>query len=526
MTTGKEMIQQARQHWDGRITMGVSAGNMVECKCERALAPELCEWLVRTQDYYFSGLVVEENSNSWDLFYLFSGRGDKGTVQVKISAPVAERTFFSISGRVHAADWHEREAEDLFGLTFKGHPQLGDFILHDDAWQEGIEPMRSGFDFRTAVSERQPQTDWRPRRILRMPGAFIMPVGPVFGGGAESVHFQLETIGEEVIRAFPRLFFKYRAVEKIAVGRTVPEALLLAERVAGTSAFSQALAFCLAVERLGACELPGRSERLRMFLAELERLRSHLTTIAGICHSTGLVVAASQVAILEEKVLRLTGTLTGHRYLFGLAIPGGLSRDFTQSACLQVVTEAESVIQELKKIRRILWRTSSFLDRLEEVGMVSTRQVRDHGMVGPVARASDDGYDLRESLPYCEYETMDFTSAREQEGDGYARLRIFLTEAETAVRLMRRIVDDLPSGPVASPCPLVPGATVAGVETPRGATWQWVRLDEEGRIKRYRLMTPSFANWHGFHVAAENFAFQDFPIILSTFGLSVAENDR
>jgi Ni,Fe-hydrogenase III large subunit len=70
------------------------------------------------------------------------------------------------------------------------------------------------------------------------------------------------------------------------------------------------------------------------------------------------------------------------------------------------------------------------------------------------------------------------------------------------------------------------GAALGWVEAPRGAAFHWVRLDESGKISRYRIVPPSFANWHGFHLAVEKFAFQDFPIMLSTFDLSVAENDR
>ena len=67
---------------------------------------------------------------------------------------------------------------------------------------------------------------------------------------------------------------------------------------------------------------------------------------------------------------------------------------------------------------------------------------------------------------------------------------------------------------------------MGAVEAPRGAAFHWVRLDEAGRIARYRIVPPSFHNWHGFHLAVEKFAFQDFPIMLSTFDLSAAENDR
>jgi formate hydrogenlyase subunit 5 len=79
---------------------------------------------------------------------------------------------------------------------------------------------------------------------------------------------------------------------------------------------------------------------------------------------------------------------------------------------------------------------------------------------------------------------------------------------------------------VREPNPLQPGAALAWIEAPRGAAFHWVRLDENGSVARYRIAPPSFFNWHGFHLSVENFAFQDFPIILATMDLSVAENDR
>ena len=97
-----------------------------------------------------------------------------------VNSPLDETRFPSIVKFVHAADWHEREAEDLFGLVFEGHPFLGDFILHDDAWQEGVEPMRRKFSAQTNVTERRPNADWRPRRIVQESGAFVTPIGPVF----------------------------------------------------------------------------------------------------------------------------------------------------------------------------------------------------------------------------------------------------------------------------------------------------------------------------------------------------------
>ena len=161
-----------------------------------------------------------------------------------------------------------------------------------------------------------------------------MPVGPVYEGGlGESVHFLLETVGEDVIRALPRLFYNYRAVEKIAEGRSVSDVLLLAERFAATSAFAHSLAFCRAVEKIHSVEVPPRAAHLRILICELERLRHHAGAIAAICESTALAVSTAHAAIIEEELLRASCVFTGHRYLFGLNVPGGLSRDFDAEQC-------------------------------------------------------------------------------------------------------------------------------------------------------------------------------------------------
>ncbi|MGH7780776.1 MAG: nickel-dependent hydrogenase large subunit, partial [Candidatus Binataceae bacterium] len=436
-------------------------------------------------------------------------------------------TVPSISAKVYAADWHEREVEDLFGLTFEGHPRLGDFVLHDDAWQEGLNPMRKGFDAYAPLEHRQPDVNWRPRQIVYEEGAFLMPIGPIHSAATAPVHFLLETAGEDVIRAKPRLFYAYRGLEKIAEGRSAPDVLLIAERLSGTSAFAHSLAVCRAVETICGIQVPDRAQTLRVFLAELERFRDHVAAIHGICESTALTVAASQVAILEEDLLRLSGALTGHRYLFGLNVFGGLSIDFDDAVLRKTVADAREVLKRLTDLQRMLSVSSSFLDRLEECGFVSASDATVFGMVGPTARASGVSRDLRKAHPYSGYEKFSFDVPYESEGDGYARLRLLFREAEQSVNLMVRACDAMPGGAVRVPeARYKAGAALGWVEAPRGAALHWVRLRDEGVIERYRIITPSFANWHGFRLAAEEFAFQDFPIILATFAVSVPENDR
>jgi formate hydrogenlyase subunit 5 len=497
-----------------------------EIDCGIGELRDLCGRLTTEQGYCFAGLVAEEGLPDLELRYLFYADREPGWAHVLSRQTPTGRVFPSISDLIHAADWHEREAEDLFGLVFEGHPRLGDFVLHDDRWQENLSPMRRSFDGSRPVAHREPDLNWRPRRIVEAPGAFAMPIGPIYSGVTESVHFLLETVGEDVIRTIPRLFYKYRAVEKIAQGRSVDDALLLAERFAATTAFAHALAFCQAAESICGVEVPARARVLRVFLAELERFRHHAGAIQEICESTGLVVANSQAAILEEELLRLSGALTGHRYLFGLAVCGGLSRPFEEEACREAVKQAANILKRLDELEKMLRSASSFLDRLEKVGIVSEADARRYGLVGPVARASNLVRDLRAIQPYSGYDTFLFQVPYESEGDGYARLRVLFAEARQSVAIMEQAAAALPAGSVSVPATLTPGAALGWVEAPRGAAFHWLRIDEAGRVARYRLITPSFTNWHGFHLAAENFAFQDFPIMLASFDLSVAENDR
>jgi formate hydrogenlyase subunit 5 len=528
-TEAAASVASIPEEWCTRIAVHLDRqGRRYEVESPPETLKRLCAWIVHTLDYSFAGLVVEQHSSEWSLRYLFhAADAQSGRIEVLLRQPLSQEHFPSISDSLYAADWHEREAEDLFEIAFDGHPRLGDFILHDDAWQEGLAPMRKDFNGHEPPALRAPNPSWRPGRIVHAPGVFGMPIGPVYSSTAEAAHFLLETVGEDVIRVMPRFFYKYRAVEKIAEGRRAEDVLLLAERFSGITAFAHGLAFAQALEAIGGIEVPHRALTLRVLLAELERLRHHTGAIQEICESTALVVAASQAGILEEELLRLSGELTGHRYLYGLLACGGLSRDLDDAALCAATVRARDILERLHALEERLVRTSSFLDRLEKVGIVTEEEARAFGVVGPIARASGLVRDLRVAQPYCRYAGYGFEVPREVEGDGYARLRILFAEARQSVRIMEQAFAGLPPGAVRAaevrPCA---GAALGWTEAPIGAAFHWLRVDSRGIVVRYRIIPPSFTNWHVFHLAAEAFAFQDFPIILASFGLSVAENDR
>ena len=147
--------------------------------------------------------------------------------------------------------------------------------------------------------------------------------------------------------------------------------------------------------------------------------------------------------------------------------------------------------------------SSSFLDRLEEVGMISAEEAISYGLVGPVARAAGFACDMRKLRPYAAYETMDFAIPVEPEGDGYARLRIFFREAALSAAMIDQILPRMPVGAIrADRIIWRAGAALGAVEAPSGAAFHWVRLGEGRAVQRYasplRLLptgTPSISLW-------------------------------
>ncbi len=524
-----KMLVAMREELGNRVSgiLESESGLLLSAVCRVDALPDVVAWVVEQRKYRFATLVVQALPSGDQLDYWFFKPDNGPWIKLSIRLAGDAREVPSVSGLLHAIDWHERQAEDLFGMVFTGHPKLGDFVLHEE-WPEGVNPMRPEFDALKPMVEKEVDPQWRPEKILHTPGAFVMPIGPVYSDYAESAQFFLETVGEDVVRMVPRFFFKYRGVEKLAEGRSIKDVLLMVERFSGTSAVAHATAFCRAVESIGRISIPPRAEALRLIASELERIRHHFGLLSDICHSTGMIVPSADIDIMEEEALRLSAQWAGHRYLYGLITPGGITRDFSQSELTFLIAGITGLGHDAQQLYERLQFTSSFLDRFEGVGIVPKANAQRLGLVGPVARASGFNTDLRIHAPYGFYRCCPpEAEALESEGDGYARIRVLFAEVFSSVQLINKAAANLPVGAVSIPMDAVSAGEALGcAEAPKGGAFHYVRIDGPGRVARLQMTTPSFTNWHGFHLAAENFAFQDFPIMMASFGLSIAESDR
>jgi Ni,Fe-hydrogenase III large subunit len=354
--------------------------------------------------------------------------------------------------------------------------------------------------------------------------AFEFPFGPVRQVGVESLYYGLATSGEEVIDLYLFTWHKHRGLEWRIKGQTPEQAIFLAERAEGLSAVAMAWALAGAAEAAVGARPPEPAERTRAVALELERLYNHAAAMAALCQSTGLAVGQSAAEIALERLLRLNAMAFGHRYLFGVVTPGGVTRAPQADA---IRAELPAAYGEFTRAADALLATNSFMDRLEATGVLTAAQARELGLVGPVARATGVTADTRRVPlgPYQEAASVNVATATA--GDCLARFTVMIGEAAESVRLIGEFLDAGTSAPAGAgttvPLEQAAGTGLGWAESPRGEALAWLALDDTGRITRARLRPGSARNWRGFDDACRSQnVFTDIPIIEASFWLTAA----
>jgi Ni,Fe-hydrogenase III large subunit len=348
--------------------------------------------------------------------------------------------------------------------------------------------------------------------------AFEFPFGPVRVAGWESLYMGLVTTGEEVLDLYLFYWHKHRGVERRLWGLDPSRAAFFVERTDGLSAVADTIAFCRAIETLAGATVPDAAAHTRSVATELERLYNHVAAIAALCQSTGLSVGQARTEILLERLLRLNAAAFGHRYLFGVACPGGVGRGPDAGA---IRSALPAVLDELRYMVGALLRTNSHVDRLEATGVVTPEEAHRLSLVGPVARASGQDLDARRDHPIGPADGLIGNVPTRPDGDVLARMRVMVDEVEESARLVSAQLDAAGVGR----CEIEPtvGEALGWAESPRGEALAWVSLDAQGRVRRARLRPASVRNWRAFDDAArsEN-VFTDIPIIEASFWQTVA----
>jgi NADH-quinone oxidoreductase subunit D len=332
----------------------------------------------------------------------------------------------------------------------------------------------------------------------------------------------LELDGETIRSSNPTIGYLHTGIEKTAEQKKWQQVIPLVERMDYLAAQSNSLAFALCVEKLLGLEMPQRVKDIRVLIAELQRLASHLIWLGTHAMEIGAVSMLFYAIRERELLLNINELLAGFRFFPSYIRIGGLREDLPRGFHEAVNAFLERFPAKLDEFEGLLTKNDIFLRRTEGVGVVTQEDAFAWGLVGPIARAAGSNYDVRKYFPYLGYETYDFRIPTQTEGDVFARYRVRMAEMRESVKISKQAIARIsPSGQWACDDPrVVPppkdkvytemealiqhfliysqGFTVpAGdcyvpIEGPRGEHGVYVVSDGTNRPSRIKMRPPSF----------------------------------
>jgi Ni,Fe-hydrogenase III large subunit/Ni,Fe-hydrogenase III component G len=467
---------------------------------------------------------VRSTAGVFHLYYVLALDDAHGYCVLRVPVSPDEPRFASLTNALPAANWQEREVQDMFGLKPEGHPNPRRCALHDD-WPD-VHPLRKDFDWKATLPRFK--GDRHKFRQVEGEGVFQVPVGPVHAGIIEPGHFLFSVAGEPVLYLQIRLFYTHKGTEKLFENLPVLHGVTLAESISGDSSFAHATAFCHALERAAQTEVPPRAKALRTVCLELERLHNHIADIGAIATDVAFVVANAHAMRLKERVLRLNEELTGNRLLRGMAWPGGVRFDWDADQLKTIADFVKWLRPEFDSLVELIRDSSSTRDRLETTGILKPETARDLGVVGVAGRASGFSHDLRRDFPHAFYDQLQFEVPLYSQGDVLRRMQVRIDEVRQALSILEQVLARLPAGPTRVKLPPLPAGQVAlgFVEGWRGEIFHWIRTGENNRLARCKIKDPSLQNWPALSEAILGNIIPDFPVVNKSFNLSYSGTDR
>jgi NADH-quinone oxidoreductase subunit D len=383
----------------------------------------------------------------------------------------------------------------------------------------------------------------------------IINMGPQHPSTHGVLRLMMELDSEEVLRIKPVIGYLHTGMEKTGEELTYVQGCTNVTRMDYAAPISNEMVYSLAVERLLDVEVPERAQWIRMMLAEINRMASHLLFQA----TNGMDIGAVSMMLYgwreREEVLRLMEMITGLRMNHNFVRPGGVAADLPEGWRDAVLETCDLVEGGVRDYDELLSENPIWRERTVGVGIISTEQCLAHSITGPILRSTGFPWDLRKAQPYLPYEAVDWDVIYTSNGDVFDRYRIRLWEILESVKIVRQCVELMPGGNYRlqdkkiTPPPreridesmealihhfklftegfkVPPGETYVAVESPRGEVGCYMVSDGSGKPVRMHIRGPSFYNLQATEPMAEGSLVADAVAIVSSIDPIMGEVDR
>ncbi|MBL7542300.1 MAG: NADH dehydrogenase (quinone) subunit D [Bdellovibrionaceae bacterium] len=393
------------------------------------------------------GADYPDREKRFDVVYsLFSSRDGR---RLRVKTQVAEGEHVETATKLwKGADWFEREAYDMFGIRFQGHPNLRKILTHH---QFQGHPLRKDYE----ADRQQHCTDVLPvhfdnegdvRGDVLNENLVPLNIGPSHPAMHGTLRVMAELDGETIVRANCEIGFLHRCFEKMAETHPYNQVIPYTDRLNYCSAPMNNVGYCKAVERLLGVEVPPKAQAMRVILCELSRVIDHIIAVGTGGVDLGALTAFFHLFTYREKVYTLFERLCGARLTVSMTRIGGMAQDAPDGWFDEVMAFCKEMRAGVDEISRLMIDNKIFIKRTQGVSPVTAAEAISWGYTGPLLRACGVNLDLRKTSPYYGYDGLNFDVPVGTNGDIYDRYLVRIEEMRQSIRIIEQVCKNVPGG--------------------------------------------------------------------------------
>jgi NADH-quinone oxidoreductase subunit D len=360
---------------------------------------------------------------------------------------------------------------------------------------------------------------------------FVLNIGPVHPSTHGVFRMRVTLDGEVITDLEPVFGYLHRGIEKLAEERTYTGVIPLTDRLDYLASMTNNLSYVLAVEKLADISAPERAEYIRVILAELQRIASHLIAVGAFLNDCGAYFTPFLYMFRErERIIDLFEMVSGQRLLYNYMRVGGFAQDIPDEFLPALRKFVDQMPRYIDEYERLLAENEILLVRAKGVGILPKELAISVGASGPVLRASGVEWDIRKADPYSVYDRFEFDIPTGSAGDCYDRYRVRVEEMRQSLRILRQAMEQISSGPVRSDVPHLVrppvGEAYARIEAPKGELGFYLVSDNSIAPYRCHIRAPSLINLTALREMIVGWKVQDAIIVFGSIDITMGEVDR
>ena len=489
-------------------------------------------------------------------------------VRIKVALEERQLSLPTITDIWPAANWYEREVWDMFGIVFDGHPHL-QRILMPKSWVG--HPLRKDHPARATemgpyhlspekeLAEQEAlrfrPEDWGMSRARDDADFVFLNVGPQHPGTHGVLRIALQLDGEEIVDAVPDIGFHHRGAEKMGERQSWHTYIPYTDRIDYLGGVMNNLAYLMAVETLAGIRVPPRAQVIRVMLAELFRINSHLVWYGTLAQDLGQMSPVFYTFNDRERTFAIIEAVCGGRMHPEWFRIGGVEADLPRGWERMFRDFIAYFPPRLAEYDREVMQNRIFKGRTKGIGTYSVDEAIEWGVTGPNLRACGFEWDFRKRQPYSGYDQFEFEIPTAETGDCYGRAFVRVEEMRQSLRIIEQCVNNMPEGPYKSDHPLAtppmkprtmhdietlithflsvswgpvipPGEALGAIEATKGNNGYYLVSDGSTVSYRTRIRTPSFPHMQMLPLICRGLMVPDLIAILGVMDFVLADIDR